>query len=171
MLASVFLFNLLSIGSLALPYLTPYNAIRFPAGTFRVFASDNSFVELDNGEQIYFDTEASISVEDYYGNIVWENEHPQTPDCIISPNQCSFTFQSDGNLVTTVEDVVLWETKTGGQGAQLIFSDSAPYIVILDKSNNVVWSATSANGVSIPWPSGTGCSIDSTLCDSYGVRR
>jgi hypothetical protein len=70
---------------------------------------------------------------------------------------CSAVFQSDGNLVVYSGSTAVWNSQTGGNpGAKLVFSDTIPYVTILNSAGGLLTQSLGACDVT-DLPSLTQC--------------
>lgn len=86
------------------------------------FQNDNNFVAYNDTNTQNMET-------------LWKSNHT-TSNC---GSNCQLTFDADGNLVNEVDGSEVWDAGTAGKGANLVFMNRAPWVVIWGKDGKEVW--------------------------------
>ena len=74
-------------------------------------------------------------------NAVWDSGTGGHGDICSNSGQCYLVFQGDGNLVIYIGGSPAWATGTAGKGYTVAFNGQAPYVVIYNRGNSVIWSS------------------------------
>lgn len=90
-------------------------------------------------------TDGSLVAYSAAGVLLWTSN---TPGHACATN-CTAVFQTDGNLVLSLNGVSYWSTSTSGLGTNLILSQYHPILQITNSSGSPVWTSDSTTNTTV----------------------
>lgn len=118
------------------------SSLSFAAGGLSVTAAQSTVAELEDfhvqlqgdGNLVGYAIDPVTSA----WTVAWAS-NPQSSECGDDGSACVVTFAADGDLVEVDGAGQLWDTGTSGEGQTIVFSNSSPYLEILDAGGASVW--------------------------------
>lgn len=116
----------------------------FAAGALTITAAQSTVVNLENFH---------VQLQGGDGNVVGYSIDPvsgtwtpawasslQTANCDGNQALCTLSFGTNGDLVEANSVGQFWHTNTAGRGQTIVFSNTAPYLEILDGTGSAIWA-------------------------------